>query len=132
METKILTSEEEIDFSTMVKKFVTISIHQMVTNISGVALSYTFAQNVVLPIMPNTLTRVLQQSCCFGGETLVIVIKPVSVEITYFYDIFFIRVYRVRMLTLLLYQYRTSKVHSRVLLRRKGSKLIWQANPIHA
>jgi hypothetical protein len=57
METKILTSEEEIDFSTMVKKFVAISIHQMVANISGVALSYTFAQNVVLPIMPNTLTR---------------------------------------------------------------------------
>jgi hypothetical protein len=57
METKILTSEEEIDFSRMVKKFVAISIHQMVANISGVALSYTFAQNVVLPIMPNTLTR---------------------------------------------------------------------------
>jgi hypothetical protein len=41
----------------MVKKFVTISIHQMVANISVVALSYTFAQNVVLPIMPNTFTR---------------------------------------------------------------------------
>ena len=57
METKILISEEEIDFSTMVKKFVTISIHQMVANISVVALSYTFAQNVFLPIMLNTLAR---------------------------------------------------------------------------
>jgi hypothetical protein len=79
METKILTSEEEIHFSTMVKKFVTISIHQMVANISVVALSYTFAQNVVLPIMLNTLAREVLHRLrvqCLKVMSLILAVSP--------------------------------------------------------